>query len=357
MTKLTTILGLLLVLAMAGCSSDDPVSAPPPTTINPGESVTTYDGTDYTTETNATDAGAFAGVDFAAEMTSANSKSGSPVAAANDWDIAFRREVIKLNGGNSSEGRDLEAMDLGAASYDGVTAADTVGKSWTSDAVDYFISGWYNYNPQTHSLTMNQYVFSMVDAEGDNYVKFRVDSIVGGGAPPAMGTVWITYYYQDTTNSRNLAGATQTGSIVVDQAHGYIGYFDFSAGAQTTPAVPATATNWDIAFSNYDIMQNSGPNGSGQCAAFLAYSELTNPTDIDGFTAQPSGAPLFSDIPSSAMTDWYNYDGATHTLNSKGNVYIIKTASGLVKMQILSYYTNVAGTRTSGYYTFKWNEL
>ena len=358
--KLTTILmlGLFLTIGMIGCSSDDdPVSAPPPATVNPGESVTTFDGTDYTTETNATDASTFAGVDLATEMTNANAKSGAPISAANDWDVALRREVIKLNGGNSSEGRDLKAMDLGSMEYASVTSDDTTGNSWTSDAIDYFIDEWYVYNPQTHSLTMNQYVYSMVDAEGDNYIKFRVDSIVGGGQPPAMGTVWITYYYQDTTNSRSLAGATQTASIVVDQAHGYIGYFDFSAGAQTTPVSPATATNWDIAFSNYDILQNSGPNGSGDCAAFPAFDELTDPTDIDGFAAQPTGAPMFADIPSSAMTEWYDYDGQTHTLNSKGNVYIIKTATGLFKFQILSYYKNVGGTRTSGYYTFKWAEL
>jgi hypothetical protein len=354
--KTTTLLGtgLLLLFTLGGCTSDDDPLSAPPVLIDPGESVTTYDGADYSTVTNATETGTFAGVDFAVEMTGANSKSGMPAATADDWDIAFRREVIKLNGGNSSEGRDLEAMDLGAVVYDSVTADDTTGNSWTSDAVDYFISDWYDYDPQSHQLTMNGNVYSMVDAEGDNYVKFRVDSIVGAAMPPDMGTVWITYYYQDTANSTSLAGDTQTGSIPVGAV---TGYFEFSTGTAVDPATPSNSTAWDISFNNYNLAMNSGPNGTGLCAGFLAYSELSDPTDIDGFTIQPADAPLFTDIPSSALTDWYDYDGATHTLNSKGNVYIIRTATGLIKLQILSYYRNVGGTRTSGYYTFQWTEL
>lgn len=358
MKKLTTLMLVLFVaITFVACSDDDnPVDSggiTPPA----GPVVTSYDGTNYTTEADASSTDNFTGMDFAAEMTNASTKSGSPIGTANDWDIAFRREVIKLNGGASSEGRDNEAMDLGAVEYANVTAADTVGKDWVSDAVDHFIDEWYDYNFQTHEITMNQYVYSMVDAEGDNYCKFRVDSIVGGGMPPAMGTVWITYYYNPTADSKDLSGNTMTASILVDAAHGYTGYFDFSVGTQVTPASPSTSTDWDISFANYEIATNSGPNGPGDCAAFPAHGEMQDPTNIDGFMMQPNGAPMFPDIPSSAMTEWYTYDGQTHTLNSNAHVYIVKTATGLYKMQILSYYKNIQGIRTSGYYTVKWDEL
>jgi hypothetical protein len=272
------------------------------------------------------------------------------------WDIAFRREAIKLNGGASSNnGGDVEATDLGVVLFGDVVIADTTGVSWTSDAVEYFIDDWYDYNPISHTLAANGNVYSMIDAEGDNYVKFRIDSLVGAGMPPDMGTVYLTYYYQPTANSLDLSGATSEVAIVVGMN---TAYFDFSSGATVTPATPANSTEWDIAFSSYNLMQNSGPSGTGDCAAFLAYTELTDPTDINGFTTQPSMAPLFPDIPSSALTNWYNYTGAPlHQLLSLDHVYLIKTGDKVYKLMIESYYANVGGLPTSGWYTFIWNEL
>lgn len=264
------------------------------------------------------------------------------------WDLAFRREVIKTNG------TAVLAADLGFVDYDAVTIADTTGASWQEGSVDYFIDTWYNYNPQTHELTANQYVYSMVDAEGDNYVKFRVDSIVGAGFPPDMGTVHITYFYQGTASSTDLSGTLEEAAITVGPG---TGYFDFSTGTQVTPADPSTSTGWDIAFSDYNCMQNSGPNGPGQCAAFPAYGELVDPTDIAGFTAQPAGAPLFPDIPESAMTEWYDYNPQTHQLTSKSHVYLIMSSGLVYKMRIDSYYMSIGGLPASGYYTFIWQEL
>ncbi|MFZ5501215.1 MAG: HmuY family protein, partial [Candidatus Micrarchaeota archaeon] len=92
-------------------------------------------------------------------------------------------------------------------------------------------------------------------------------------------------------------------------------------------------------------------------AAFYAWGELTDPTDLEGFTAQPGDAPLFPDVPSSVMTDWYNYNGMTHQLTSKSHVYLLKTGGAVYKMRIESYYKNMGGVPTSGYYSFVWKEL
>jgi hypothetical protein len=232
--------------------------------------------------------------------------------------------------------------------------ADTVGATWTADAVDFFIDNWYEYDTITHQLTANGNVWSMVDAEGDNYIKFRIDSIVGAGMPPDMGTIHITYFYQSTPSSTDLSGATSEIAIPVGAVKTY---FDFSSGTTVTPASPENSTEWDIAFYAYDIYQNSGPNGSGSCAAFPAYDELATATDIDAFTSQPA-APMFPDIFASVLADWYNYTGPpSHQLLSKEHVYLIKTAGVVYKMQIISYYANVGGVPTSGWYTFDWAEL
>jgi len=203
-------------------------------------------------------------------------------------------------------------------------------------------------------LSANGNVWSMVDAEGDNFIKFRIDSMVGAAMPPDMGTVHMTYFYQATADSRDLSGATSEVTIPVGAVKTY---FDFSTGATVTPADPMNSTAWDIAFYAYDISQNSGPNGTGNCAAFPAYDELTLATDIDGFTSQPQ-SPMFADIFASVMTDWYNYTGPPlHQLLSKDHVYLIRTGGLVYKLEIVSYYANIGGVPTSGWYTFNWVEL
>lgn len=279
-----------------------------------------------------------------------------------DWDISFRRSYINLNGGDAgTEG--VVGCDLGASKgFAAVTTADTVGVTWQADKMQYVIDSFYIYNFITHQLDMTRYVYAMVDAESDNFVKFQIDSIVGGGAPPNMGTVWISYYYQPTANSRTLNGAVQTAAVNVGSG---AGFFDFSTGSQVTPANPSTSTDWDLKFASYNVMTNSGPNGIGACAVFPAYTELTDKTDINAFASVPANAAMFPDFVGSvfngSLTDsdqlWYDYDGSTHTLTSKSHVYLIRTADAIYKVEIVGWYADIGGNLASGYYTFKWAEL
>ncbi len=343
----------LLVFGMSGCgNSSNPVNSGG-NHNNTATSTWNATGNYWNSVVNASDYTTFAYFSFGANDTVT---TGMPKPTADIWDIGFRREVIKLNGGSSTaNGGDVEGVDLGAVDYAGVTIGDTLGAAWTPDFIDYFIHDWYNYDTTTHQLTANRNVYSMKDASGNHYVKFQIDSLVGAAMPPDMGTVYLTYYYQDTAGSLSLAGTVSHASITVGST---TGYFDFSSGTQVTPADPSNSLDWDIAFNNYNLMQNSGPNGTGGCEAFLAYTELGNdPTNIDAFTAQPGGAPLFTDIPGSALTEWYNYNGTTHQLTSKAHVYLIRTGGKVYKLRIESYYANVGGVPTSGHYTFIWNEL
>jgi len=353
MMRLMAFAVALSLAVLIGCSEDDnpagPINNPPDNTATS----TWVDSGFWRTVVNASSYDSYMGFSFTTKDTSL---SGLGKVIATGWDIAFRREAVKLNGGSStSNGGDVEGADLGVVAFEAVTMADTAGVSWTEDAVEYFINNWYNYNPTTHQLSANGNVYSMLDAEGDNYVKFRIDSLVGAGMPPDMGTVYITYFYQTTADSRDLSETTSTAVIPVEMG---VGYFDFSTGTVVTPANAASSTDWDLAFAAYDVKQNSGPNGLGNCRAFYAYTELVDPTDIDAFATQPSGAPMFEDIPSSALTDWYNYTGPPlHQLLSHEHVYLIRSEGKVYKLKIESYYANVGGIPTSGWYTFIWNEL
>jgi hypothetical protein len=340
MKKLLTAALMMSLLVMVGCSDDDDTNPAGPNPPPPA--------THETAMVNASDYDNYMGFSFTTNDT-------TRTLTGTGWDVAFRREVVMVNGGSSSSGGDAADYDLGAVDFASVTIADTTGVSWESGSVEYFVGDWYDYNPVTHQLTANMRVYSMVDAEGDNYIKFRIDSLVGAGSPPDMGTVHITYYYQPTAGSTNLTGATTQAAITVGMT---TAYFDFSTGAVVTPADPTGSTEWDLGFSAYNVMQNSGPTGTGQCEAFLAYTELTDETDIDEFIQQPAGAPMFEDIPASSMTDWYDYQGApTHTMLSHEHVYLIRSGGHVYKLMIENYYINMMGAVTSGWYTFIWEEL
>lgn len=339
---------LILLIVLTGCSDDDSPTDPNPPVDETATTVWDEAGDYWRSAVDATSPDHYTGFSFADKDT-----SGFIPKMAGGWDIAFRREVIKLNGGDSGDGG-VEGADLGETDFGAVTADDATGAEWTADAISYAIDGWFAYDFQTHQISMTRNVYSMRDASGSHFVKLRVDSLSGDLSQGSMGTVHLTYFYQEDADDRDLSGVTSTASFDVGNG---IAYFDFSTGTTTSPTDPANSLDWDLCFSNFDIAQNSGPFGSGECAAFPAFEEIDDPTDIDLFAEQPFGAPLFEDIPGSVLTDWYNYNGQTHELTSKNLVYLIRSGEHLYKMRIEGYYGDRGGGPISAIYTFIWNKL
>jgi hypothetical protein len=351
MTKLLcSSLALGLVLFAFGCSEDDPTD---PGNTPEETATTTWDETGgfWRSVVDASDYDNFIGFSFADKDTVGSLQAVGKQPSS--WDIAFRREVIKLNGGSSGDGG-FAGADLGGVDYASVGATAADGAQWMADAVDYMIDNWFTYDFNTHQLDLTRNVYSILDATGEHFVKFRVDSLSGELSPESMGNVHLTYFYQANANDRSLNGVLSTAMIEVGTG---AGYFDFSSGTAVTPADPSTSLEWDIRFQNFELAQNSGPSGSGECAAFYAFTEIADPTDIEAFVQQPAGAPLFPDIPGSVMTDWYDYNGQTHQLSSKNRIYLLQSGERLYKVKILTYYGNRGGVPVSGVYTLHWNEL
>lgn len=339
---------LLLLIALIGCSDDNPTASTPRAT-----SVWNASGGYWSTVIDATDHTNYKFFSFEANDTVTIS-GGIPKlngVFTTDWDLAFRRNIIVKNGGSTATTGNVQVASLGDVNYDNVTIADTVGLTWTSDFINYFINEWYDYNTQTHALTANRFVYVMKDASGEHYVKFEIDSLYGGAQPPDMGNIIIKYYYQDTTNSLSLAGTPVFDTINVGASHIY---YDFSSGSVVSPVDPANSLEWDIDIYNYTIAQNSGPSGIGECSAFPAFTELVDSTDFDGYTAQPANAPLFMDTEGSALSDWYTYDN--QKLSSNSYVYLLYNGMNVYKFRIESYY-GVSGDKPSATYEFIWNEL
>ncbi len=284
-----------------------------------------------------------------------------------DWDMRFRRFEIGLNGGVSGSGGVTGYNNRDVKTFAEVSMADAeiIGAGWVEDSYDLQINEWFIYNFVTHQLTMTSYVYSMWEAADDpanaHAVKFRVDSIVGGGMPPNMGTMWISYVRQDVAGSPSLTGAVQTLAIPVGVGPAY---FDFATGSIVTPSDPMTSYDWDIRIENYEIRMNSGPFGPGSCTAFPWHRELTDPTDIESVTSivPPGGAPTFGEgiasaiVSSPTATDsWYEY--SNQQLTPRGFVYLLNMGSAYYKVELTGYYGILSGQPTSAMITLMYREL
>lgn len=338
------ILPLALALTAAiGCSDDDKGPTDP---IDTGFSEgTVEDNGTFVTSLDASSYDDFVGFSFADRSI----QHDVATIVGSSWDIAFRREDVTMDlTSSTTKGARLAGMEFSQVDAGDVPPAES--QSWQGGGVAYAIDDWYSYTTGTLVLTKN--VYSMTDASGSHWVKFRIDDVVGATGQNNMGSVDITYFYQATAGSLVLDGEVQTATIEVGEG---TGYFDFSTGTQVTPGDPSTSLDWDIAFSRFALFVNGGVSGSGSCAAFYAYTELAqDPTDIEAFMAQPEFAQTFTDTYGSAMSEWYVYNGATHELTPKDEVYLIKVGEAVYKLKIESYYGDVGGQPAAAHYRLRW---
>ncbi len=280
-------------------------------------------------------------------------------ANSTEWHIAFKRSEMRLNGGISGPGKVVginlqDGQDfISAAIFDGIGAADVPGpEAFLSDGPAYAISEWYSYDPVSHTMSATGNVYEMRTAEG-RFAKFVVDSLEDAGREDAgkISFRWVLGEESDLTGLE--------GSATVDVSDTAEIFFNLSLGEEVIPTEPASSTDWDIAFSGYSIRINGGLSGPGQASALPAFQmgvtfeELTTANELGGHYFADRAGSAFS----TAAGEWYSYDSGTHLLSTQNHVYLIDTATGLYKMQILNYYRELEGTPVSGFITFRWRPI
>lgn len=128
----------------------------------------------------------------------------------------------------------------------------------------------------------------------------------------------------------------------------------------------SSTSQWDLRFKRFVIGTNSGTSGTGSGGS--CDTSKTNLSDaninaatcslvIDSVQSQTGdgGFGNANDSASPSMFSWYNYDGSTHLLTSKGLVYLIMGSEGsLYRLQMLDYYSSAG---TAGYMKFNWKSL
>lgn len=114
------------------------------------------------------------------------------------------------------------------------------------------------------------------------------------------------------------------------------------------PAITGADGPWDVRFSGWDVFTHGGASGGGAGGAF-------GPLDPRACAADAPTLPIvIRDHAGGAFEDWYAYDGTTHALHSRFHVYGVRDATHTYKVQILSYYGEVAGAPTSAVYRVRW---
>lgn len=112
-----------------------------------------------------------------------------------EWDLAFRRSEIIVNGGSGFEGRG-GAMILSGVPFDALTELPEDGYVATEagrDSVNPALEEWYDYGFTTHLLQPKPLVYGIRTADG-RYAKMEILSYYCPGA--RSGCVTFRYVYQ-----------------------------------------------------------------------------------------------------------------------------------------------------------------
>lgn len=112
-----------------------------------------------------------------------------------------------------------------------------------------------------------------------------------------------------------------------------------------------SSSDWDIAFSGYDVFTNSGLSGPAEGGAF--------PIDRADYEAgEIPGIPfLIADDAGGAFVDWYAYDPAEHVIYSRFHVFGVESGGRYWKVQLYSFYGDVQGAPVAGLYSLQYAEV
>jgi hypothetical protein len=111
------------------------------------------------------------------------------------------------------------------------------------------------------------------------------------------------------------------------------------------PSVVGESASWELAFEGASVYTNGGASGDGDGAAFGPLAAAAFLADV-----VPDHPFMLDDRTGGAFLDWYEYEGATHTLWSRYHVVGVRRGDALYKVQVLGYYGELAGAPTSALY-------
>jgi hypothetical protein len=345
---------LALIVALSACNDEN--SAPPP----PVEGEVEINASSNT------------------EFTYFNLGSGQVVAPANpatssDWDIAFRRYTVRLNGGtggpkgvqgynleNNVDATDTEVLAFTPENqlpyFESVDATDIPAASeFTTEGLAPDFTSWFT--PTSTGLNPNPLaVWKLRRATGagaGTYALIHVTAI-GNNPPPTVRMTSISFGYRLQTAPGTL-GAEQTATLTLPSGTTEAG-LNLTTGTQVAPTAGDCA--WDIKVTDqYTFEVNAACNaGTFPLDASQTFATATRADDAPqygAFVAQVSG-PIPGSFEDPAGPFLYNLAG-DNRLSPTFNVYLVKVGSAVYKVQLTRYYSVTGGA--SGYPTIRYKQI
>ncbi len=276
----------------------------------------------------------------AAQKTVIASQKEAPQAR---WDFAVQGLGMKTNGGATNP------MGLGGArwaaegvAYDAIDTCGTVGFEIDKEipvpgppgsgtfVANPVLTEWWNYDSATHQVSPKDRSFLIRGVDGQCF-KMKLVRYEGSKF----------YIHLDALTTKAEVQAQMLDASAQDK---WV-YLSLRTGQMIEVETASTSLEWDLSFQRTVIRTNSGTSGSG-----MAGTINTMQTDLDmvaqamtaGYEAdtmlmspRPGGMDYSGNGP---LATWYNYNGMTHSLETKGEVYLVRTADGnYAKFQIRGY--------------------
>lgn len=289
------------------------------------------------------------------------SDGGSPVsvtdpASSTDWDMAFRRFSVKLNGGVSGPGEvsgaNLEnnaALDSAAvlalaqvdadAAFEAVTSAAVAGATFIADGLVEETTAWLSFGqmgPQANPSA----AWKVRLADGEHAVFRAIEFTFGGSAK---------FEVRHQTSGGQLA-AIDTVDVDLSMGPAWV---DFESGASVGPM----GCIWDISVTpGAEITVNDACNvGTFPLDTGEDFSTMTGADDAPEYGAflSSSAGAFPSTVDDAEGVFWYNIDGS-NLLFPTYNVYLVRVGTTVYKVQIVDYYD---ATGASGFPTVRFEQL
>ena len=272
--------------------------------------------------------------------------TGGIVAGDADWDVAFRRFEVRLNGGVSgTKGVLGYAMDNNADATDEEVLAFTVSNTEAAfDLVreaqipeagafvaDRLVENAYGYLSLGGAPTANASAYWKVRTATGGFALMRVTAITLDPETFALTSI--------TVESRVQSGGTLGSAVTLTApTGGNPVYLDLDANAAVTPS----DCNWDVLVdpASFEMSVNAECNaGTFPGPSAPSFANATAANDAPEYGAYLAGmtGPIPNSFTSTSAPFRYNLDG-TNKLHPTFNTYLVKVGTRVYKLQVVSYY-------------------
>ncbi|PID27890.1 MAG: hypothetical protein CR982_04900 [Candidatus Cloacimonadota bacterium] len=223
-----------------------------------------------------------------------------------EWDIAFKRMMIKTNSGTSGSGDggvinfapvefdDVDSAPMGYYVVDDTCGIEAMHLSWSGNKA---LFDWYVMTGGMKAPHLDSKGYSYIVKNGDRYTKLKLDSYYD---PETEVSGFITFTWKTgLEQSTEMVDNVMEASVTAPNEDEWV-YFSFAEGEVLPLKDGEEPDGWDIAFQKYRMKTNSGVNhtisSDGENGYGVVMIETTDPF-ASIRTAPAEGYVVDSEIP------------------------------------------------------------